>query len=89
MTKQIFLRNEIQNLFIFSFYCLHRYLTHEQQKDVSMISVNKYQALKYTTELFIICSRRDSVLKQKNYTLLPVSLLNSHWHIQPIVPLLK
>lgn len=63
----------------------------EQQKDVSMTSVSKYQALKCTTELVlsIFCSRRDLYWIEELSALLPVPVFSSPRQTQPVVLMIK
>lgn len=60
MTKQIIPINEIQNSFIFSFYA-YLEISKEQQEDVNMTSVSKYQTHRCSTALFFcrVCSTPD------------------------------
>lgn len=78
MTKQIIPINEIQNSFIFSFYA-YLEISKEQQEDVNMTSVSKYQTHRCSTALFF-CSLLYSrfALSQKSDSALAVPLLSSH-----------
>lgn len=89
MTKQTILRNEIQNSFIFSFFCLRRSLVNSRKMSAWPLSTNT----KLISAQQSCCFSLESALLQigakiENCALLPAPLSNSGWKIQSL-PLIK